>query len=279
MGLGLITVFLASSCEDPSVGDDEAVNFNNGISVVQFTTAKINAPAVADGSETTFNVKVLLAGPDIENLTEDVTVNFSIDPSSTAVVGTNFKFDVTSVVLTKANNYLATLPVTIITEGITPPTSPTLVLNIDSVSTTQEDVFVSGNKSQIIVTLAYSCSANLTGTYELDNDLALACNGLPTTTSIAANGEGGWVIGIADGGLLAQCTSNTSLVNTGSILVVCGEVFPQGQISFCASNGIGCITGGTWDPDNGNGVLMMTHNDSFFNGSGLGDYNSTYTRL
>lgn len=277
MGISLLTVFLATSCEDPTVGDDEAADFNNGISVVQFTSSKANAPAVADGEEKMYDVRVQLAGPDIENLTEDVVVNFSVDPSSTAVAGTNFRFDVTTVTLTKANNYLATLPVTILTEGVTPPFSPTLVLNIDSVTSNNDDVVVSGNKGQIVVSLAYLCFADLNGSYVFTNDITVRNCNLPATTTIAANSEGGWEIALyADGGVLQYCSGNDGFDQTGSILVVCGEVFVQNQVQFCGSNGIGCIVGGSWDPDEGNGVLRMQHEDTFF--PGVGSFNSTYTR-
>jgi len=163
----LLTLFLATSCDDTNVGDDEELNYNTGINVVQFTTANVTAPALADGEIKNYTVKLLAAGPDLANVSGDALVTFSVDPASTAVEGVNYNLGSGSntVTLSDANDYLGTIPISIITEGIDPPVSKTLILNIESISGTGDNLVVSGNKAQIIITIAYSCFSDLAGTY------------------------------------------------------------------------------------------------------------------
>lgn len=121
--------------------------------------------------------------------------------------------------------------------------------------------------------LAINCFADLSGTYTVTNSV---CGSGKTGTippiKITKTPDGNWKLDTADGGLLQYCTSNTSLVNGGTISVICGEVMPSSP-DFCGSNGIGCITGGTWNQETG--VLELKLNDTFF---GNGDYTATYTR-
>ncbi|HLV15423.1 MAG TPA: hypothetical protein VKY41_09600 [Xanthomarina sp.] len=129
------------------------------------------------------------------------------------------------------------------------------------------------NRSMGSVTLTINCAYDLTGTYTMTNSV---CTN-PQTVAISKNPDGTWYLETADGGLLQFCSANTTLQNDGSISVGCGGVVNQvgDGPTFCGSNGIGCITGGSWDQDTG--ILTLEHSDDFFSWSG-GTYTSTYTR-
>lgn len=274
-GFLLLTLVLATSCDDTNVGGDEELDYNTLINVVTFKKAALNAPAVADGEIKTYNAAIFVAGPNVGNIDGDITVKFSVDPSSTAVEGVNYTLASNSITLTKSSDYLGNIPIQIITEGIVPPLNLTLVLNIDSVTTNVDNVVVSGNKKQAVITIGYSCFANLEGTYSMNNDIG--CSRLPVEVTISPNAEGGWYISTADGGLLQFCSAN-NIQNDGNIFVVCGEVLESEDVAYCGSNGIGCILGGSWDPDAGaNGVLTLTNGNTFFGFAGA-EYTSTYTR-
>lgn len=117
-----------------------------------------------------------------------------------------------------------------------------------------------------------NCFADLSGTYTVTNSYCgEGSTGTIPSVEISKTPDGNWVLETADGGLLQYCTQNTTLTNGGTISVVCGEV--SGTTDFCASNGIGCIVGGSWDQETG--VLTLELDDTFF---GIGGYTATYTR-
>src|SRR5690606_38637725 len=175
----------------------------------------------------------------------------------------------TNITLSQNENFIDKLNVTIITDGITPPETYTLVLDISS---STGDAVINGRREQIVFTINYSCFADLSGDYLYTNDF---CNTVNSGT-ISPNSDGSWFLSVADGGFLHTCTSNTSLLNEGNINVVCGVVLPTTDLAFGSDPYyIGQILGGTWDEVAG--VLSMQHQDSFFNG-GPYFWNSTYVR-
>ena len=264
--LAVLVSLLFSSC----LVDDDVVDFGTGPNLVGFSAGTINLPVDATGDEYTKEITVSIIGPTVDKMTDDVTLSLSLDASSTAVEGTNYEFpsDISNVVLTAANDYTTTIPFKIISAGIAPPETRTLVLNINEVSTS-ENVVANEKSTTTTVSIIYNCLSDLTGTYTMTNDV---CAPTVEGITIEADGNGGWYLSVADGGLLASCTSNTGLVNDGTISVVCGEV-TEGTVAFCTSNGIGCVTGGSWDGDAG--ILILQLNDTLF---GVGDYTGTYTR-
>jgi hypothetical protein len=123
--------------------------------------------------------------------------------------------------------------------------------------------------------LTINCSYDLNGTYTMTNSVCSAS----VTVAISQNSDGTWYAETADGGLLQFCSTNTTIQNDGSFAVGCGGVVTaiEGGPAYCEGGGygIGCITGGTWDQENG--VLNLEHSDVFFSWSG-GTYTSTYVR-
>lgn len=119
-----------------------------------------------------------------------------------------------------------------------------------------------------------SCLADLSGTYMATNDF---CAPTPFEVTITKNPDGSYYLTSADGGFLSKCTSNTTLLNPGTIVEQCGEILPSTDLDFGTDGGygIGDITGGSWDAENG--ILTMDHTDEFFDG-GPFEWTSTYVR-
>ncbi len=123
------------------------------------------------------------------------------------------------------------------------------------------------------LTVSISCLADLTGTYLVTNSW---CSPL-FTVIITQNPDGSYHLTSADGGGLSKCTTNSSLANAGDIVEQCGEILPSTALDFGTDGGygIGDITGGTWDAQNG--VITMNHVQGF-TGNWPSEWTSTYTR-
>lgn len=253
--------------------DDESLtdSFDDGPNFVSFSRFSQNLSAVADGNTYDFDINVELQGPTLHEMTSDVDLTISVDPSSTAIEGVHYVLNNATTTLTNSNNYLGAIQVTVLTEGIFPPLdeSPVLVLNIfDSNGT---NVISSSKKCRI--SLIYQCYTDLSGTYIGTNDF---CSPSFVTT-ISLNPDGSWHIAQGDGGFLELCTGNAGLLNYANITELCGEILPSTNLEYGSDTGygIGDILGGTWDESTG--TLTMQHQDTWFNG---GPYNwtSTYVR-
>ena len=245
--------------------------FNDGLNFSSFSRLTQNLSAVADGNEYTFDVNLELQGPNLVGFTDDITVTVDVVSSeSTAVEGVNYTLPSKTVTLTKSNNYIGSIPVTVITDGIMAPldVNPELVL---SISDSSGNVF--SNSKNTVLTFVYQCYADLSGTYLVTND---GCTPFtPFLTTIVANADGSWRVAIGDGGFLGYgCTGNPGLDNGANIVELCGEILPSNDLDY-GSLDIGNITGGTWDAENG--VLTMDHVQSF-TGNWAGSWTSTYTR-
>ena len=126
--------------------------------------------------------------------------------------------------------------------------------------------------------LALNCAYDLSGTYKVTNSYCdSGSSGTIPLVKITQNSDGTWEAETADGGFLQYCTQNTGLQQVGSFAVGCGGVVDasntEGGPSFCGSNGIGCILGGSWNQETG--VLILENEDTYF---GIGKYTSTYVR-
>ena len=267
----LLAIVGLSSCD--ALLDDEVTDYGTGPDFVGFTRSSVTAPFEVDGTTKTYNAVIDLFGPGSEFFTEDVIVTFEVDGANTSAEE-GVQYDIqggNTVTLSEANNYTASIPITVYTEGVEPPTEETLALTITNLESAATDpIIISENDDQLLIILSYICFADLSGTYTMTNSV---CGAEVTDVTITANEDGGWYLSTADGGLLQYCTSNTGLQNDGVIIEVCGEIVPSDDVAFCGSNGIGCITGGTWDAEAG--VLTLEHNDTFF---GVGNYTSQYVR-
>ena len=137
--------------------DDDSLtkSFDDGPNFASFSTLNQPVSAVANGNEVTANVNMELQGPTLDEFSEDVVATISVDASSTAIEGVHYRLNSSSVTFTKDQNYIAVLPITIITQGITPPlaTAPTLILSISSAQGTN----IIPNSKKTTLSLIYQC--------------------------------------------------------------------------------------------------------------------------
>lgn len=149
---------------------------DKGQNLAGFELSRTLVSGIADGTEYTFPMKVKVVGPSVKDLTSNVTLTVTVDEALIAdaaeadtnlipaIEGTHYRIDDPTVVLTKSNNYLGTVDVTMITEGlITPlPKSPILVLSTVSAA---GDPKVTNNAKPITINLNFACFSEFQGTY------------------------------------------------------------------------------------------------------------------
>ncbi|OUR91384.1 hypothetical protein A9Q87_10510 [Flavobacteriales bacterium 34_180_T64] len=147
--------------------DDDAASDNNdqGPNLVGFLDSSVNASVAADGSTTDILMTVTFSGPTSSQFTGDFDVTISVDPSSTAIEGTHFMLPSNTLSLSASTNYIANLPLTILTEGILPPldVNPVLTLVISEIS--DGSIVPNGRTSSIDITIEYLCFSPVTGRY------------------------------------------------------------------------------------------------------------------
>lgn len=235
----LFSLFLSlSSC---LVDNDVASDLNDkGPNLVGFNDNEQSANALADGSTLDVSVPVSALGPTSMGITEDITITYEVDASSTAVEGTHYILEGNSLTLSSEMDLESSIPVTIITEGIIPPleTAPTLVINITS--TTGDNIVVSGRTGQVTLTINYLCFSNLAGDYYISYSSG---NQTHTVTEISDGYyEISSMFGWPTGGYTVYFTD------------VCGDLTLINDWQF--SNEIGGT--GVVDPDTGNLIWSGT---------------------
>lgn len=159
----VIGLVVANSC---LVDDTAKYDLNDdGPNLAGFADTRTSFSFVSDGNEYQFTLRMKLIGPTFMDVKTPVTVTIEPDESSTAIEGTHFRLDQTSIILDPNNNFLGLFPVTILTEGIIAPLDeiPVLVLKVASASG-NGSVLNNGKKIEIV--LNYGCFSNLAGTYD-----------------------------------------------------------------------------------------------------------------
>src|SRR5690606_18308824 len=98
-------------------------DFGKGPDFVGFTRSTITVPFENDGSDYTYNAAISLAGPHRDSFNGEVTVTVGVDQeNSDAEEGVHYSLPSQStVVLNNSNNFTASFPITIHTEGIEAP--------------------------------------------------------------------------------------------------------------------------------------------------------------
>lgn len=151
--IGLV-VFL-SSCVD-----DTSVNVFDGVASVYFTETSLAALLTDDGVATTQDVPVTATLAGIPG--SEVSLNFSVDESSTAVEGVHYSLASTSVTLPEGE-FTATINVTGLIDGFggDPDSSAVLILNVIS-----DQVESVAGSDAITLNLGITCPSEIPlGTY------------------------------------------------------------------------------------------------------------------
>lgn len=254
--------------------DDEKTEFGNGPDFVGFSNSSSVTAFEVSGEIKSYNLPVQYFGPSSSKNTADIVVSVDIDlENTTGEAGVHYDFEPVTITLTAEDGYIGYVPVTILTENAEAPDEVTLAFTLTDVQTESTlDMVVSEKQESTKLFVTYVCPIDISGTYAFDNS---SCDPQDAphyaNATITKVGDGTFELSTADGGLLQFCSSNTSLVNTGTIMISCGEVLANNSFGFCGSNGIGCITGGSYDE--ATQTLTLEHFDEFF---GIGAYTSTY---
>lgn len=263
-----------------SCSDDETLidQIESSPNLVGFHTSSQALSGLADGSEYDFEVPVKVFGPTASELQGSVTVMVSVNESSTAVEGTHFRLDSKELVLSDDGDFLGVLPITLLSEGVVAPLAetPQIILNVEQVSGNGNVV---ASSKPITLNLFYLCPHDLSGNYLVTIDNARCNNAtygpnFPYAVTISENADGSWHLSSADGGFLNRCTGNSTLINSGNIVVLCGEVQFSNDLDY-GSLDIGTITGGSWDETTG--TLILNHTQDF-TANWPSNWTSTYVR-
>lgn len=192
----LFVVFASFAMTSCLVDDDTITgDYNQSPNMVGFTSAKATASFAADEEPHNFVIPMSVVGPNMRAINEPTVVQISVDPSSTAIAGTHFSLDQTTITLSPDNNSIGNLNLTVLTEGIEPPleVSPYVILNVTSVSG-GNGAIVNGRTGQIKVTINYLCNSDLAGSYSVVTHYVYASGGIDTfinsTDNINALGSG-----------------------------------------------------------------------------------------
>jgi hypothetical protein len=159
----VLSIGLLNSCLIDN--ETEIQDNDKGANLVTFDLARTSIAAVADGSEYEFELRIKVVGPTIRDLKSDVVATIAADASSTAVAGTHYRLDNSTITLSASNNYLGLYKFTMLTAGIATPLdeSPKLLLNVTGVT---GDANVTNSGKPIEVTMNYACPSFLEGLYD-----------------------------------------------------------------------------------------------------------------
>jgi len=164
--LKYILIFILGATMFTSCFDDEAlIDLNDdGNNVAGFTNARENVSRIASGDEYQISFKMTVTGPTLMDLTNDVTVSFAATAASTAIEGVHYRLDSPTTTLTKANNYLGTCNITMLTDGIIAPLAESPILVLQPTTATGDGKVVASGKP-VTITLNYACFSDLSGDY------------------------------------------------------------------------------------------------------------------
>ena len=165
----ILSLGIFNSC---LVDDETDLDLNaDGYNVATFDRPIANLTALANGDEYEFEVRVKIVGPSILGLTNDINVTFTAR-DTTAVANVHYRIDNPTIVLSKDNNYLGYLVVTVLTAGNTPPmegtpeyedyVAPVLYLDI----TTTGDIKVAGSGKTGVFTVNFIPPNPYAGDYD-----------------------------------------------------------------------------------------------------------------
>ncbi|MES2864314.1 MAG: hypothetical protein V4666_09375 [Bacteroidota bacterium] len=163
ISLALFSIALLFSCVKDDVED-----FKSGTYIVGFKSSAssyIYTGADTDPAHITEPID-LIGGGDGTPSDSNITVQFSVDASSTAIAGTDYTIDVTGNQVTiPAGSDFTLLPMTINPVVLPGNTPKTIVINLTQVSS--NNATISDADKQITITIA-KCESNLAGDYSLE---------------------------------------------------------------------------------------------------------------
>jgi hypothetical protein len=163
----ILSMALFNSCLDDTTDLDQN---SEGPNIAGFEKSSQLLAAIADGVEYPFEISMKVEGPTYRDISGDITITVAANAeASTAIEGTHFRLDASSIIVSPGNNLLGLFTVTMLTEGIVTPLdkSPVLVLNVTAAS---GDPNVINSGKPISLTLNYACPSFLEETYDVTTE-------------------------------------------------------------------------------------------------------------
>jgi len=192
----LVATLTTTACFDDQ-GYDTLYNGN----MVEFNAANLpnglTSSFVRLNSTQTDNVDIQVNRVSTSG-TGAITVNVEADPTSTAVEGVHYRLASKSITI-PAGEFIAKLPVTVLTGNIDPTETPNLVLKITSATGAE----VSANYSSLRVAIRVICPSDLKGTYTVFWEKLQTGNGSGGPNQTATN----FVIAAADKVVITQVSA------------------------------------------------------------------------
>lgn len=163
ISLALFSIALLFSCVKDDVEDFKSgphiVGFKNSSSSYIYTGADVNPVQITEAID-------LIGGSNGTPSDGNISVQFSVDASSTAIAGTDYTIDVTGNQVTiPAGSDFVLLPMTINPLVLPGNTPKTIVINLTQVSS--NNATISDSDKQITITIA-KCESALAGEYSLE---------------------------------------------------------------------------------------------------------------
>jgi len=153
-------VAIFAACSDDDLLPTDMVN---GTTAVGFADSVESFSYFEDEGQIERQLPVVLLANDGEPLTEDLTVGYEIDPSSTASAGTEFQFtNTTGTVTIPAGSTFVNLPILINTGSFNATQATRLVLNLKPQS---DDVIAASSNAQIVINFVGCISVIQEGAY------------------------------------------------------------------------------------------------------------------
>lgn len=270
----LICILCFASVTSCIVDDEEPSKANGeGPNVGGFRDASLNLGGTADGNSYDYTIKMEVKGPTYKELNSDVVLTVGVDPSSTAIEGTHFKFNSKTITLSASNNYLGLLPITMLSKGIVAPLAKAPVLVLKVLSATGADNVVNNGK-KLSINFNYLCFSNLAKTYNVNMRYVRSASGidqtLTFTDTFVKTGSGEYRTGRVGHWTPAELDGTAGF----TLIDVCNEItIPKQNLVDLYSNLVEGVSG-KCSVDPATGVITMQYT---ITGGNLREYFVTYT--
>lgn len=168
-----------------SCNEDDVENYQTDAYVLGFrkTTKTINH--FVDEGDVHYDIPFdLITGHSGTAAGSDISVSYEVDPSSTAMVGTEFDFtSTTGVELLEAGNKFGLIGIDVHTGSLDPNVATTLVLNL---TTSDSKAVVSENNKQVVISFVGCISTIQAGAYNVAiNAVSTAYGGSSMTQDVS----------------------------------------------------------------------------------------------
>ena len=190
---------------DDSTGEDNLNAFGESSYIVGFTNGTALLSYFEDVGPIQQEFPINFLGGFDGNLNSDLTINYSIDPASSAVEGQEFDFvDTSGTVVIPAGGSFAQFPLLVNTGGLDPNVPTELILNLDSVTGAPAVISALGNQLRITFVGCQSALNNFTYNCMVTRDDGAQWNHgvqdirLLSPNTLKTRTTGGWQDGTLD---------------------------------------------------------------------------------